>query len=215
MFLFVSQRKAYSKLILESLTQTGAFLMLAPPATACFYCQKKETGGVILDCVTDPRKSHTLCDRIRKMYPDIPIAAIVSGQAVPDLCADIVIRDTGDPAFLVAQLRIFLTKICDWTAQKLSTYSLTVHSDPNLPTYYMGSPLHLTTKEHRLLYCLFYRAPRSTTADDLLDLCYHEPCSITMLNTLIRRINRQASQIHPPTLIIREGDTYRLRDGIL
>lgn len=216
MFLYVSQRKAYSKLILDALTKTGAFLMLSSPDTACFYCRKKETGGVILDCVTDPKITQNLCEQLRAMYPAIPIAAIVSGNTVPDLCADIVVRDTGEPSVLIEQLRVFLTKTCAWTAYSLSTYSLTVHSDPSLPAFYMGSPLNLSPKEHRLLYCLFYRAPRPTTVDDLLDLCYHgESCSLATFNTLIRRINRQAAEIYPPTLIIREGDYYRLRDGIL
>ena len=216
MFLYVSERKAYARIVLEGLTVTGAFLILTPNDTAVFYCKEKETGGVILDCVKDPKAGARLCEELRSLYPTIPIAAIVAGRSIPDLRADVVIRDMGDPMALIDQLRPFLCRICGWEVQTLSTYALTVHADHAQVAYYMGSPFPLSPKENRLLYCLLYRAPRPTSIDDLLELCYHgEPCSLTNLNTLIRRINHRALQILPRPLILRENGYFRLRRGIV
>ena len=216
MFLYVSQRKAYSRIILEELTKTGAFLFLTSTDTAVFFCKEKETGGVILDCVRDLQECAHICEELRSLYPTIPIAAIVAGQTVPDLRVDTVVRDVGDPNALAEQLRPFLCHVCGWEVQALSTYTLTLHADPAQPAYYMGSHLPLSPKENRLLYCLLYRAPRQTSTDDLLELCYHgEPCSLANLNTLVRRINHRAMQIFPRPLIIRENGFFRLRRGIV
>ena len=215
MFLYISDRIQTARFMQKALSARNFFILYTPLETAEFLCEKKDTGGVVLDGVSDLSKAERICANLRKSYPALPIAAIVSPDSIPNLSADTLIRDHGDRNALLDQISDFFVRLCHWSVNKLSTYSLTV--DPTAKEVrYMGYPLSLTNTELRVLYCLFYRAPSVTATDDLMELCFPGMArSVSNLTVRIHQINRRASRIDPRPLIIRDRDGYRLRDGIV
>ena len=169
----------------------------------------------MIDCIRNLKKGETLCRALRTRYPEIPIAALVSAKAVPNLPASQLIRiEEGEDRF--PEILEFCTALCGWNVETVSTHALSMDSDP-ANTRYMGMPLRLSPSEHRILRCLFYRAPKITSPKDLMRLCY--PAETRHLNNLavhIRAINQKAVIIDPRPLIVNErAKGYRLRDGIL
>ena len=215
MLVFVSDRPHYWKDTVLQLNQHGIFLFLIPFRAGIFYCKSRATGGVIVDCVRKTKNGEVLCSALDKRYPDLPLAALVSAKAIPNLPASRLIRCSEEKE-LFPEILDFCVKQCGWNTETLSTYALSMDREPS-HTCYMGSSLPLSPSEHRLLRCLFYRAPRITSPKDLMRLCY--PTDSKHPNNLavhIRMINQKAARIDPRPLIVNErAKGYRLRDGIL
>lgn len=213
MFLYISDR-TQRKNICKALSDRGFFLYSSPYETALFLCEKKDTGGVIVDCIPDPRAGVVLCEKLRLTYPDMPIAAIVPSEAALDLKVDLLLRDAA-PQVLTDRIADFFVHRCDWIPKVLSTHALTIDIGTHT-AHYAGYPLSLTAVEFRILYCLFYRSPRPTPSDDLLSLCYFGRMrSISNIGVQIHNINQKAARIDPRPLVIHTTNGYRLRDGIL
>ena len=203
------------KQLAADLCAQGIFTFECPPETGAFYCEAKDTGGVILDCIPDLATGEALCGALRKSYPQMPILAIVPNASIPNLEADRILRTT-NPNLLLQDILDFCTTLCAWSSKPLSSYFLTVGKTPE-ETVYMGYPMPLFPRAHRILKCLFYRFPKLTSADDLMSLCYPNGTEqIGNLAVQIRHINQAAAKIDKRPLVINVyGKGYRLRDGIL
>ena len=215
MILVISDRRHTGKQLAVNLCEQGVFTFECPLETGAFYCEAKDTGGVILDCVPNLAAGEALCKALRQSYPQLPILAIVPNASVPDLEADRILRTT-DPQTLFQEILDFCTTLCAWSKNPLSSYFLTVGNTP-AETLYMGYPMPLSPRAHRILQCLFYRFPKITSADDLMALCYPEGKEqIGNLTVQIHHINQAAAKIDERPLVIniyKKG--YKLRDGIL
>ncbi len=201
--------------IRPKLAKHGIYTYVCPFETGEFYCDKKDTGGVLLDCIANLPRAEVLCAALRKRYPDMPICAIVSPISLPNLQVHRLIREDGD---IFEDVLDFCIRNCGWRTERLTTNTLTLEDDP-AKTVYMGYKLPLTAREHTILRCLFYRSPRVTSAGDLLSLCFSDAgtgLSVANLPTHIANINRRARELDPRPLIVNVyGKGYRLRDGVV
>lgn len=214
MLLIVSDRSAFRRDLSIALTARGIFCFSVPYETARFYCDEKDIGGALLDGIPRIDLAEQLCRDFVGRYPEMPVAVLLRPEVIPDLPASRLIRLSGsDPA--VEPVESFCLELCGWR-QELSTYALTVGNDPE-KTRLLGYPLPLSAREHILLRCLFYRAPRLTSPDDLLSLCFPEGTQkIGNLSVLISRINRASKTVCGFPLIVSEyGKGYRLTGGIV
>ncbi len=214
MLLLVSERYRLSAFLAAALLHRGVYLYHASPETAEYFCERKEIGALLLDCVKHPERGAELCRRLRASYPDLPLAVILSPNALLDLPADRILRHT-DPEALSRDVADFC-RSSGWDHDALDAFELSLTADPD-QTVYMGYPLPLSPREHALLRCLFYRSPHATSSDDLMSACYPlERKGIANLPTLVRRINKRAGSIDPRPLIVNDyAHGYRLRDGIV
>jgi DNA-binding response OmpR family regulator len=215
MLLIITDRHELGKDLASKLTDHRIFTFECPPETGAFYCDKKDTGGVILDCVPDLKAGEALCRHLRKAYPELPILALVSQECLPDLEADMILRDA-PLSKLLPDILDFCNRVCKFETKSLSTYFLTVGESPD-EVFYMGYPLHLSPRAFTVLRCLFYRHPNLTTTEDLMALCYHDGHeTVGNLAVQIHHINERAAKIDPRPLVVNEyGKGYKLRDGIL
>ena len=165
MLVLITDRPLIAHTLRKHLTAHGVYLFCAPTETGAFICEKKDTGGVILDCVPNLSRGEELCRTLRAAEPDMPITAIVPPESIPDLPADRILRDTSVTSLCNAAWEFCL--FCGWRERPFSTFELSVGLDP-AKTVYMGYPLSLSPREHALLRCLFYRSPTPTSADDLM-----------------------------------------------
>jgi DNA-binding response OmpR family regulator len=215
MILVITDRRHLGKQLAADLCAQGIFTFECPPETGAFYCETKDTGGVILDCIPDLMAAEALCQALRSSYPQLPIFAIVPKESVPNLEADRLSRTT-DPQKLFQEILDFCTTACAWSPKPLSSYFLTVGNTPE-EIIYMGYPMPLSHRAHRILQCLFYRYPKITSADDLMSLCYPDGKEqIGNLAVQIHHINQAAAKIDARPLVVnvyKQG--YKLRDGIL
>ena len=214
MLIFVTEHKEKHRYLLDRLFENAVYLFVCSYENAAFYCDRKDTGGVILDAVSELPRAEHLCRELHASYPEMPIAAIVSKNAIPDLSVSSLLRDT-DPISLTAALLRFCSA-CGWNTRTLSTYALLMSADPRA-TGYMGYRLPLSPREHDILRCLLYRAPRLTSIDDLMSLCFRGGRQkAENIPVHISNINKRAARIDPRPLIVNVyGKGYRLRDGIL
>lgn len=215
MLLFVTDASKSRARLRPRLAEHGVYTLVCPFETAEFYCDEKDTSGVLLDCIANLPRAEVLCAALRRRYPDMPICAIIAPLAVPNLEVHRLIRENGD---IFEDVLDFCIRDCGWKVERLTTDTLTLEDDP-AKTVYMGYPLSLTPREHTLLRCLFYRSPRVTSTDDLLSLCFSDAdvglCAAN-LPTHIANINRRAREIDPRPLIVNVyGKGYRLRDGVV
>ncbi|MBR2020211.1 MAG: helix-turn-helix domain-containing protein [Clostridia bacterium] len=215
MLVFVSERPFFWRETANHLNRHGVFLFLTPYRTAMHYCKTRATGGVVIDCIRNLKRGETLCRTLRERYPELPIAVLLSPKAIPDLPATCWIR-VSDTEDVTSSLLEFCIRQCAWNTEKISTHALSMEQDP-AHTRYMGAHLPLSPAEHRILRCLFYRAPMLTSPKDLMRLCY--PAQAKHVNNLavhVQAINQKALEIDPRPLIVNERSKgYRLRDGIL
>ena len=214
MLLLITERRLIARTLAKALSEHGIFHFRAAPEVGAFYCEEKDTGSVILDCVSDMRRSKALCAELRTRYPALPIAALLPPKSAPDLAVDAILRD-GDLERICTDALEFCRR-CGWDERRFTTYQLTVGIHPT-QTRYMGYPLSLSPREHTILRCLMYRSPRLTPTDDLMSLCYPEGRqTVSNLTLHIHNINQLAKQIDPRPLIVNiYGKGYRLRDGII
>ena len=215
MLILITQRTSSFRRLAVRLSVNGVFSYVSSFEAARFICEKKDTGGVVLDCTQSLPMGEKLCESLRNEYPDMPIAAIVPLGSIPNMPATRILTDC-DKDTLLEELMDFCTRACGWSTERLSTYHLTVNDRPD-DTRYMGYRLPLSVRQHIILRCLFYRAPKPTTVDDLMSLCFPEGVqSGSNLAVQIKRINDRAKRIdHRPLIVFCYGEGYRLRDGIL
>jgi DNA-binding response OmpR family regulator len=215
MLIFVTDRKSAHLDLIANLKANGIYTFVCAYDAADALCKIKDTGGVVLDAIANLPRAEALCARLRAAYPEMPIAAIVAPLAVPDMAINTLIRICRNND-LAGEILDFCTHVCGWKTDRMTTYTLTVGNTP-AETYYMGYPLPLSVREHEVLRCLFYRAPRITTKDDLMRLCYPEGHQkINNIVVQIHGINQKAAAIDPrPLIICHRGEGYALRDGIL
>lgn len=218
MLLLVTERTAIFRDFAVRFHQHGIYAYICHYEIARFFCERKDIGGVILDCIPNIEQEEALCRCLRAEYPDMPIAALVPQNSLPDMPACRLIRTDTDfgSERLFSEMLDFCMLQCGWNAETLSTFALTVTSNPK-ETVYMGYRMPLSVKQHTILRCLFYRAPIPISTDDLMALCYPNGMeSIKNLAIQIQRINECAARIDPRRLIVNtRGVGYRLRDGIL
>ena len=182
---------------------------------ALTLCEEKDVGGVLLDCLTDLQRATLLCRELRLRYPDMPICAIVSADTVPNMPIDRIIR-TEDENLLCEEALDFCRSLVFWQERVLSTHRLYMTETP-ADTRYFGYPLQLSPREHKILACLFYLAPKTVSAKDLLALT--DPCGFQSLNSLtvqISNINKNAAKTVPEPLVVNHPKIgYTIRKGIL
>lgn len=215
MLILVTEQKKQHLATLQALIANGIYSFVCPYETAGILCEKKDTGGVVLDCLGNLPRAERLCAELRARYPEMPIAAIVAPSAVPDLAVNRLIR-VEDSKDALPDVLDFCIRTCGWSSQTLSTRSLYVENDP-AKTRYMGYEMPLTPREHRILRCLFYRAPLITTKEDLMELCYPEGWqNLQNVVIQIQHINQKAAEFDDRPLIVNVyGKGYRLRAGVL
>lgn len=215
MLILITDRRDFGKELASILMDQGIFTFECPLETGAFFCEEKDTGGVLLDCTTSLEAGEALCRQLRQTYPELPILMLTSPESIPWADADMILRDAPLPSLLPDVLE-FCRRVCGWSDEPLSSYFLTVGDTPD-QVFYMGYPLLLPPKAYRLLQCLFYRYPALTSTEDLMALCYpegHEQAG--NLAVQIHRINQCAAKIDPRPLVVNQyGKGYRLRSGIL
>ena len=215
MLLVITDRRELGKELASILSNQGIFTFACPLETGEFYCDQKDTGGVLLDCVSDLKAGEKLCRALRNAYPPMPILAIVSKDAIPEMEADRILREDALKS-LLPDILDFCERNCGWVREPLTTYFLTV-GNTRQEVVYMGYPLLLSERGFEILRCLFYRYPELTSASDLMSLCYPEGTEqIGNLAVQIHHINQCAEKIDPRPLVVNlYGKGYKLRDGIL
>ena len=213
MLLLISDRGSLRTALARALTERGLFVLECTAESAVYVTRKKDVGGVLLDAVPDPAGAARLFRALRAEERELPIAYLAPCARTVDVEADAILRETDGP--LVDAVEDFYVHACGWRAPVLSSHALYVDATPE-GTRYMGYAFPLSPLEHRILRCLFYRYPRLTSAEDLLELCCAGGTrSIRNVAVHIGRINRAAARIDARPLIVntyRVG--YRLRDGI-
>lgn len=215
MLVFVTNRPKEHEKLISHLLEHAIYPYICPYETAAFICDRKDTGGVLLDGIAALPYAERLCEQLREQYPEMPIAAIVAPLGMPNMPISRIIWNR--PSTDVAEEALdFCIRNCAWNTQSLSTFYLSVDSDPR-NTYYMGYPLPLTKTEHAILRFLFYRSPRLTSADDIFQLCFPlGGCRAHGIPLHIHNINKRAALIDERPLIVNTyGKGYRLRDGVL
>lgn len=215
MFLYASDRATVAMQAVKALSERGFCLFPCNLRAACFLCKQRETGGIILDGVNDPYAGEKICNELRKKDPALPIALILPERHLTESCPDLILRSDTAPEVMIELLSDFLRTAARTANLRLATRELVLDHKAKTALY-MGYPLKLSRAELRLLYLLLYQAPRATSDEELLFLCYHgEARSSSLLHVLIHRINKKAAEIHSRPLIVRDGNGYRLRDGIV
>lgn len=215
MLVIITDRGSLGTALSKGLSERGLFLYRCPLQTALFTCEKKDTGGVLLDLVPNQKAGEAVCRELRARYPEMPIAVLAKdGGTPPDVEADCILREE-PPEALARVVWEFYCKTCGWRDAPMATYRIKVTACPE-ETLYMGYPLPLTPTEHRILRCLLYRAPKLTSADDLMMLCFPEGRQrIANLAVHVRNINQKARRIDPRPLIESVyGKGYRLREWL-
>jgi DNA-binding response OmpR family regulator len=215
MLVLVTTQKTRRVSLVKSLNEHGVFVFITSPEDACRMVEAKDTGGVLLDTHACLSACERICTALRERYPQMPIGAIVSKQAIPKMAVNRIIRED-DSTTTDEEVLDFCIQNCGYHTKHLSTYCLSVANAPE-ETLYMGYRMPLSPKEHTILRFLFYREPAYTSLEDLLELCYPEGnVKVENVTVLISRINQRARQIDGHNLIVhRRKMGYRLRDGIL
>ena len=206
MLLLATDRPSFGKNLATRLQQSGIYLFRSSLETTRFLCREKDTGGVILDAVTDLKACERIAGELRAEYPEIPIALIVLPRAVPNADVDCIIRETDPDAIFSAALE-FAVKGCGFRTSALSTFYFFV-GERKEDVLYKGYRLSLSQKEYELLRILFYRAPRPTSPEDLLDLLY--PAGGRKLSSLYTLV----SSIHLPSFSAMAALTFFLETSL-
>ena len=200
MLIFITDRKHHFKALTDRLRRSGIYLLHTSTDTALFTCDQKDTGAVLLDCVTSYQRAESICHELRLLYPDLPIGVIVPKNSITAMLADMILYED-DPALFFDKALDFCTSHGFMTSTlSTDTVSVDVHGNN---VRYLGYPMELPPRAAELLRCLVYRYPRPTSADDLMSLCFpEEGLSISNLTVTIYTINRIAAEISPVPLII-------------
>lgn len=215
MLLLISDRRELRASLAAALTRRGIFLWDVPLESAAHVSHQRDTGGVLLDTVGNPQGAAQLFSLLRERYPALPIAILAAPGQIVSLLADAILRE-GPIEETTDATEEFYRKGCGWQGETLSSHALAIGAEGEACRY-LGYSLSLSPLERRILACLFYRSPRYTSPEELLELCFPSTAHrIQNVAVQIGRINRAAAHIDPRPLIVnRYGVGYRLREGIL
>ncbi len=213
MLLIITDREGWAFHLSPLLLENGIYHLCVPTSFGTFACEREDTGAVILDCVTSLARGEHICADLKRRYPNLPVAMVVSPEARPNAHADAVLRDKS-----LDTLCENIASLCQangWSSAPLSTYYLRMGAQNRVD--YMGHSFALSPAEFRILHCIFYRSPQPTNSEHLVAFCANDGASSEeSLAVLIYRINQKAALIDPRPLIVNEyGKGYRLRDGII
>ena len=213
MLLIITDREGWASHLSPLLLENDIYHLCVPLSFGTFVCEREDTGAVLIDCIPSLTQGEHICADLKRRYPDLPIAMVVSPEARPNAHTDAVLRDTNPCTLCESILSLCLAN--GWSQKPLSTYYL--HMGTQNRVDYMGLSMMLSSAEYRILHCIFYHSPRPTSTDLLVALVAHDGvCNADSLAVLIHRINKKAAAIDPRPLIINEyGKGYRLRDGII
>ena len=213
MLVVVSEQFTELSALADRLTDRGIFLLHCPIETAEFVCNKYDTGGVLIDLASRPREGVELFERLRRLYPAMPIGVICDKNRFPWMPFDAVICRS-DPNAAERESLDFCLHRCRFYIGSVSgkEFYLTRHA-----VYYQGQLLSLSPRQHRVLRCLAYRSPRTVERGDLLSMCFPtELVTPSDLAVLIHSINEKLSRQGLLPLIVNiYGKGYRLCDGVL
>ena len=215
MLILITNRKELGHRLTRLLFDNGVYLYQCPTDTGLFFCHAKDTGGVLLDYTSDPRRGNGILEELQKCYPEMPIAVLCTRKKAPSAKVRRLIYEEECPDLESEALDFCFTE-CGWCRDPISTFYLTVSKSP-ANTVYMGYRLKLSPKETEILRFLFYRWPRTTPIDDICRLTAPlSPAKMSTVTVQIRNINLRAARIDSRPLIVNEyGKGYRLRDGIV
>ena len=213
MLVLISERFSAFAQIADRLTDRGIFLLHCPIETAEFVCDKYDTGGVLLDLTHRPRDGLALFDRLRAIYPEMPIAVICNKRKFPWISFDCVIEADGADT-MEREILSFCLLTCRFHILTISGKHLSIFQKT---VCYHGQMLALSARQHRILRCLAYRSPRTVEKGDLLSMCFPtELKTPSDLAVLIYGINERAAKLGLPPLIANVyGNGYRIREGLL
>ncbi len=213
MLLIITDREGWASHLSPVLLANGIYHLSVPHSYGTFVCEREDTGAVILDCVSSLSQGEHICADLKRRYPSLPVAIVAAPEAIVNAHADAILRD-GDTEELLQNI-LSLCKSNGWSSAPLSTYYLRMGKDNRVD--YMGFSMTLSPLEYRILHCIFYHSPRSTSTELLKALISQDGTTTAdSLAVLIHRINQKAAKIDPRPLIINEyGKGYRLRDGII
>ncbi len=213
MILLISDSALRARAIASYLHTDGQHSLLASLETALFLCDKKDIGGIVIDLTDSNALAQEMLRTLLARYPQMPVALILpDGTSPSELCETI--RDS-DPSSIAARVNCFYASQCGFSAASLSAATLTVELTSKSACY-KGYPLSLTPTELRILHLLLYRAPRPTSAEDILTLCFpNTPHKLATLAVHIHHINQKAALIDPRPLVSHSPSGYRLRAGVL
>lgn len=212
MLLLFSDDVRFGSDVALRLRQNGLPVASHDPDRALQICDKLDFSGVILDGRIHPEKFEALSGSLFQVYPDLPIAFLVSPSATVFPCATTVIADGGEDLF--HQIQAFCRNCVG--RENYTTYTLQ-HLEETKEFTYLGYPLSLSDSEYRFLLCLFRRFPKEESVGDLLSEAF--PSSRISRNTLwtfAARINQASRKISGLRLIrCVYGKGYRLCDGVV
>ena len=69
MLILITDRRDLGKELASILMDQGIFTFECPLETGAFFCEEKDTGGVLLDCVTDLKQGEALAVNCAKPIP--------------------------------------------------------------------------------------------------------------------------------------------------
>ena len=213
MLLIITDREGWASHLSPVLLENGIYHLSVPLSYGTFICEREDTGAVILDCVSSLSQGEHICADLKHRYPALPVAIVASPEAVVNAHADAVLRD-GNMEELLYNI-LSLCRANGWSSAPLSTYYLRMGKENRVD--YMGFSMTLSPLEYRILHCIFYHSPRSTSTELLKALISQDGTTTAdSLAVLIHRINQKTAKIDPRPLVINEyGKGYRLRDGII
>ena len=137
MLLLVTDRSAFGKQLAQKLLQECVYTFRASFENGAFYCDEKDTGGVIFDGVCDLARAEELCKKLKKEYPELPTALLAAPNATPNAEADRIIRETDPDVFPLDLSSYGRREQRRRLLQRLSSITLTkgirAFTDPFLP----------------------------------------------------------------------------------
>ncbi len=165
-------------------------------------CDRWDVGGVAIELDERPTDGLALLSELQKVYPELPIAVICDLPLLKLPPRVVRLSNVADAAPMLDALLQFCVKSCRFCITgKLTVAALTLSLDDQRWTY-MKKPLKLTAAQHRVLYALFYYAPRQLPLVDLVLLCgYGSKSGGAEVRKVIRDINQAAAKISPEPLI--------------
>lgn len=214
MLLLLTANRAFGIRMSVDLLRRGILPLWAAPGAGLWLCRQHDTCGAVLDGRNGLPRIERICAALRRENPDMPIALLLPDGAVAAGAPDRLIRQCAD-ADILRETVAFCTEVCGWRA-RMSTYALTVGETPE-ETRYLGYPLRLAPRELCILRFLFFRAPGTVSAFELLSVCFPENTQrAANLAVQIGNINRRAREVAGLPLIENVyGKGYRLCGGIV
>lgn len=214
MLLFLTDDRSFGIRMANRLLSCGILTLRAAHDAGISLCAARDVGGLVSDGRDQVSSSVQICETLIDTYPELPAALILPPRVTVETRASRLIRQT-DEDEIFREIQTFCTECCGWKPG-LTTYALSVGKTPE-QTRFLGYPLDLSPKELAILRFLFYRAPKTVGADELLSVCFPENTQrAANLAVQIHRINRRAlASAGLPLIESVYGKGYRLCGGIV